>query len=134
MEISKYTGLFHDGGILNLIHINDRIEIWIESCEVLPEWNVENIRLSSIQTIRGILFIRKIKNITVNNIPIQNLIIDHDSGEISDINLYKDKIELFVMWYDYPPKKKTTTFECIVIEAECIEWENIPELTGPLDT
>lgn len=133
MEISKYTGLFHDGEILNIIHKNDSMEIWLESCEVLPEWNTENIPLSNIQTIKGILFIKKIKSILINDILTNQLKKIYDRGDISNLRIHKNKFELFVLWYDYPSKPKRSQFDHIIVEAEYIEWENLPDLINPMD-
>ncbi len=133
MDITKYTGLFHDGEILNIIHTSDNMEIWIESNQIRPEWNPENIPLSDFQTIREIIYIKKIKNIFLKNILIKQLKIIYDCGEISEINIYDKKVELFILWNNYPPKPDCSQFDQIIIEAEYIEWENCPELARPMD-
>jgi hypothetical protein len=53
MDIRKYTSFFHDGGIIDIQSNADNIEILMESSELLPEWNEDNIPLSNTQTIRG---------------------------------------------------------------------------------
>jgi hypothetical protein len=53
IKIEKYASLFHDGDISQIKHVNNEIELWMESAEILPEWNEDNILLSKRNTITG---------------------------------------------------------------------------------
>lgn len=66
MEIDKYTSFFHDGIVHNIVHKNDKLELSMESAELIPEWNEDNIDLSKRSTISGILYLERIKSIEIN--------------------------------------------------------------------
>jgi len=52
----------------------------------------------------------------------------YDSGSILDFEVSNHKVILGIEWTDYPPKPRKSDFSTIKIEAEKIEWENIPDL------
>ena len=67
--IRKYAGYFHDGDITQIKHANNEIELWMESAEILPEWNEDNVPLSKHNTITGKLLLQGIRVIKKNNRP-----------------------------------------------------------------
>lgn len=134
IDISRYSGYFHDGGVINISQFNDEIEISMESNQIFPKWNPENIPLSSYETIRGKLHLKKVKNILVDNQYTMLLKMQYDSGDILDFKIEEPKkIILSLLWTNYPPKERCRVYQCIQIEAEKIYWENIPNLLDPME-
>lgn len=134
MNIQKYSGYFHDGGIINIKHINNKeIEISMESSPLQPECNLDNIPLSSFKTIRGKLHIVGVKNILANDKLIKEIKIIYDDGEILRFSVNDNKVKLLINWINYPPKQRMHQSELIEIEAEEVYWENIPNLLDPKD-
>lgn len=69
----------------------------------------------------------------VNNVSTNQLKTIYDHGDISKIKFHNNKFELFVMWDNYPPKPNYSQFDHIIIEADYIEWKNLPDLVNPMD-
>lgn len=128
MQINEFDSLFHDGRIIDIINSNDDIIFLMKSAQVIPEWNVYNIELSKAQTINGKLHVEKVKNITVNGKQTKIIKKIYDSGEILDLEVAKNKVFVLITWINYRPKVETSISESIVIEANKIYWENIPDL------
>ncbi len=128
--IDKYTSYFHDGIVHDIKHLKKNIIISIESAQLLPEWNLDNIVLSNRDTISGNLHLEKVKIIFVNRkIHNNKLIKTYDDGSIYHFGIQNNKMILKVSWENYPPKQREETdVFTIEIEAEKITWENIPTL------
>ncbi len=131
MDIERYTGYFHDGTILSIRQIDKRIEIWMESAEILPKWNLEAVELSNSKTIIGKLIFHGIKIILVNDKVIKEIKQNYDDGEILRLRIYKNEVDLIVKWCNFPPKECSHHFEHINIQANQIEWLNMPEFLNP---
>lgn len=127
MDIQKYVSYFHDGSIVSLQQHNKIVELWMESSEILPEWGVD-IFLSKNNTIKGKLIIYGIRNISVNNIPIENAERNYFDGEILKLKINEKSVDLLIGWWNYIPGNSETIFEHINIRGDRIEWENIPDL------
>lgn len=127
MKISKYTSYFHDGLVHDIKHNENTIELSIESAELLPEWNEENIILSKRNTITGKLHLEGVSSVKINGKSLRDkLIKNYDDGNIYHIEIQGKKLLLEVSWENYPPKKREETdVFTIYIEAEKIYWENI---------
>jgi len=128
--IDKYTSYFHDGIVHDIKHLKKNITISIESAQLLPEWNLDNIVLSNRDTISGNLHLEEVKIIFVNRkIHNNKLIKTYDDGSIYHFGIQNNKMILQVSWENYPPKQREETdVFTIEIEAEKITWENIPTL------
>lgn len=125
MNISKYTGYFHDGIIHNLVKTDDEIKIDMESCELNQQEIIkEEIILSQHRTIKGTLYIRGIKNLKINHHKTNQFKMNFDDGEILRFRLIENKVFLLIKWIDYPPKEYIEFTEIIEIEAEKIFWQN----------
>jgi len=126
MDISKYTSLFHDGSIINIVHKGNDIIIPMESAEIDKE-DVEDMALSKKDTIKGKLHLIGVTNIKENGRPFdKNLKMKYDDGEIFRFKINKSKIELQIKWNSSPPKPYIEDFSTIEIEAKKIWWENVP--------
>ena len=102
----------------------------LESAELLPEWNEDNITHSKRNTISGKLHLEDLGSIR-NNGQIYNkkLVKTYDSSDVYTFEIYPKKILLLISWINYPPKpREETPFSEYEIEAEKIVWENIPTL------
>lgn len=131
MNISKYD--FHDGYIINMEHINNTMEISMESAEISDEELKDDIILSDHDTIKGILHIEGIKTIKINDIVfLKNFVKTYDEGNVSAFIIKENQMILIVSWINHAPKtyEETDLFR-IEIEAEKIYWENIPILVNP---
>ncbi len=133
MDFNKYSGYFHDGGIINIEQNDDNIIIDMESCEIRDDWEV-NLPLSHKNTIRVKMYINGVKKISVNNKDVNVLKKQYDSGEIMNIDIKKNQFNMNVIWRNFLPKQKFSTFEVIEVEAEKIYWQNIPDLFNPKDS
>ncbi len=73
MDIGYYASYFHDGSINAIKNYNNKTEIWMESCEILPDWKEVNIPLSHDRTIAGKLILLGNKKVFVGDNPIDQL-------------------------------------------------------------
>ena len=132
MDISKYTAFFHDGSIIDIQHIGGKIEFSMASAEMNEEDIKDDVVLSRDDSIQGKLHVEGIKCIKINNEQYLELIEKiYDEGEIFDLEITKNSIELSINRVNFPPKSKVNEFSTIQIEAEKIWWENIPNLQNP---
>lgn len=133
MSIKDYTAYFHDGAVFDIKQIKDKIEISMSSAEIdLDEVKCELI-IASDNTIKGKLHIEHLQLVKVNDIPIQNVVEKkYDKGSIYDLDIYDNRVELFITWSNHYPKKyeETDLFKYEFI-AEKIYWENIPKIAPP---
>jgi hypothetical protein len=134
MDIKKYSSFFHDGGIIDVVQIDDKVEISMESSELDREDNKDNIPLSKFNRIKGKLHLERVQNIIVDNKPVSFIKMIYDSGEILDFEIYENKkVLLGLVWSNYSPKKHVRQWQSIKIEAKRIYWENIPDLFDPME-
>ncbi|WP_068471243.1 hypothetical protein [Candidatus Protochlamydia phocaeensis] len=133
MDINKNSSFFHDGGIIDIKNNLNKIEISMESSQLLPEWNLDHIPLSNFQTIRGKLHLEGIKSLKVNDKSVEQIKMQYDSGEILNFDLEHFKVKFYITWINYPPKQRIQETESLEIEAEKIYWENIPDLFDPMN-
>ena len=142
---SKYIDYFHDGGLISIKHEKDSMDISMDSAEVDPEEDIEDdIPLGELYVdrklpeedkmiaIKGTLHIKGIQSIHINDELFLGILSDfsnqYDSGGIFDFCWYDDGIELDIKWHDYPPKPRINDFSTIIIRADEITWEYIPDL------
>ena len=128
MDIQKYAGYFHDGRVYDMKHNGDNIVFALESSELLPEWNEDNIALSNSRTIAGYLHVKGVKKIYINEkISHERLEMIHDIGGIYDLEISQHTVLLEAGWRNDPPKlPEETDLFAYKIEAEKIYWENAP--------
>jgi hypothetical protein len=131
LDITKYTGYFHDGALLEIDARNSYIILSLESAEINP-MEIGNIKiLSKSNTLFGKLHLKNVTAIKINQELYTNTLSkSHDDGEILDLEIYPGKILLLIQWTNFPPKPKTNDVSRIEIEAEEIHWENIPSAKG----
>ena len=130
MNIIDYASYFHDGIVHDIKHEGDKLEISMESAELLPEWNENNIVISERNTICGNLHLEKISKIMMDEKLFEEPITkNYDDGNIYHFAICENKLLLEMSWENYPPKpREETDVFTIQIEAEKIYWENIPTL------
>lgn len=128
--ISKYASYFHDGIIYDIKHVKNKMTLSMESAELLPEWNEDNITLSKRNTISGNLHLEGLGNISINGQLYNDILIKtYDSSDVYTFEIQLKKVVLLISWINYPPKpREETPFSEYEIEAEKIYWENIPNL------
>lgn len=132
MNIKKYTSYFHDGGIIAIRQMGNDIEISMDSSQLWPEWNEDNIPLSDEETIKGKLHLKDIESIIINDEPRPILKMLYDTGTILRLKIYdNDTLKLLVVWDNFPPKEEGHITELIEIKFKEIYWENIPDLFDP---
>lgn len=132
VNIKKYDSLFHDGSIEKITHEKtNSIELWMESAEVRPEWNEDNILLSKRCTITGKLHLEEVGNIQEDkNIQLKIFEIrdSYESARIYDFEIKKNTVALVIYWIKYLPEYEESKDFQYEIEAGKIYWENIPTL------
>jgi hypothetical protein len=94
----------------------------------------KGLTLSKDHRIRGILHLYNIHSIHLTcEYKLENLFDVFNLGTILDFEIMNKTIELGILWENYPPKVRTNEFTTIIIQADRIWWENIPDLKYPLD-
>lgn len=128
----RNEGYFHDGRIIDIKHHKDNLDIWMESSELIPQWST-NLQLSKEKTIRGILHIKGVSEIEINDeVTDKKIEFNYDSGLILGLEINQDTICILdVTWDNYNPSNQLHEFESIKITAKEIEWENLPNLEIP---
>ena len=130
MNLSKYSGYFHDGSLINFKHGGNKIEISMLSAEIIPEHMIENMPPLNKNRITGKLYLEGGKEIKINKKPFTGILKKtYDSGSVLDFEVSDHKVFLGIEWTDYPPKPRKSDFSAIEIEAEKIRWENVPDLS-----
>ena len=123
MNLSKYSGYFHDGSLISFTHVENKIVISMLSAEIIPEHMIKNMPLLNKNRIKGNLYLEGVKKIKINNESFTGTLKKmHDSGSILDFEVLKHKVTLGIEWTNYPPKPRKSDFSTIEIEAEKIEW------------
>jgi hypothetical protein len=87
MNLKKYSSYFHDGRLINVEQNKDHLKILMESAQLWPDWNEDNIPLSNSQTIKGKLHLEGVKSIIMNDISTNTIKINFDSGWIEHVCL-----------------------------------------------
>jgi len=133
MNISKYTGWFHDGELREFRHIvsENRLVVTMLSAQIIGWEEFDNkIELSKNFTICGVLRIEGVKKITINNDFFSGeLKLLDEYGTILDFDIYGDtKIELGIDYSGLTDSAPDLSYQFIEIECESHSWENIPSL------
>jgi hypothetical protein len=133
MNIAGYDAFFHDGSLINIQHVDNKIELSIESSGIFEDDLKDEIVLSKNNTLKGKLHLEGVKNILLNkNQPFLGVLhMLYDSAEIMHLTIMKDRIKLSLEWENFPPHPKVTAYLFLEIEADKIWWENIPDLYNP---
>ncbi len=133
MDISKYAGYFHDGGLYDIKQKNGKIELFMSSAEMDPDDLQDDIPLGQGDCITGILHLEGVRKITRNKQPfIGELKMEHQSGSIFNLEITTTTVMLDIIWSDYKPVPRSDIdFSTIEIEADKIYWENKPDLVDP---
>lgn len=132
MLINKYTDLFHDGALWQIENSKGKVQLCMESAQVIQEWNKDNIELSKRETISGKLTLENIKNIKECDSPkFEKFKIkkDYERARIYDFEIKNNNtLLLTICWIKYLPDYQESDAIHYEIEAEKIYWENVPTL------
>ncbi len=132
MRIKKYEAYFHDGALIDIQHNNNQIEFSLESAEMDLSDLKDPIELSERKTIKGKLHLEDIISIFSTDGSLSNqLHMKYKSGNIFDLEISKNQVEISIIWENFPPKPAVNDFCTITIKARKIWWENIPDLYDP---
>jgi hypothetical protein len=133
MDISKYTAWFHDGGLIDIEHHDNKISLSMISAEICDDDFPKNISLSKDFRLKGKLHLSEISSIEVDNEPLKGTLTKfYDSGNIYDLSIKDHIITLIASWTNYPPKKREQTdLFTYKITANQIYWEPVENLTDP---
>ena len=134
IDISKYAAYFHDGNLVNISNLKNKITFQMSSAEVDFSEIEKDLALSKDHRIRGILHLDNVQNVHLTGeYKLENLFDVFNLGTILDFEITNKTIELGVLWENYPPKLHTNEFTTIIIQADRIWWENIPDLKHTLE-
>ena len=132
MDISSYTSFFHDGSIIDIQHLDDKMIISMESAQIDEADLKDDVVLSKVGTIRGNLHMEKIKQIKEDSVLYKKLLkMKTEDAGIYHFDVCQNKVELHVGWDSPPPNIHMEDFSVLEIEAEKIWWENVPDLVDP---
>ena len=130
--IKKYFDEFHDGALFGIERQGQDYILSLESAEMEHSDMKDQLMLSKRGTIKGKLHIKNIDSIFMNDVLFSGkLKMLHDRGSIFDFILEDMKIELQISWVNFPPHQEVNEFSVIIIHAQKIWWENIPDLFDP---
>jgi hypothetical protein len=130
-KISKYEGIFHDGAIWEIKQNESLLQLCMESAQMLPEWNEDNIILSKRETVTGKLVLEGIKNIKENDSSsLEEFRVkeSYERAEVFRLRIKSNSVLLLLLWIKYFPEYEESALFKYEIEAEKIYWENIPTL------
>lgn len=129
MNIKNYTGYFHDGDFIGVKKKENKMEFFLQSCEILSDETIDKEILSKENTIKGKLCLKGVKWIKVDDIEDKEIPWKkYDDGEILRFRIYDNKVYFLIEWKNFPPKPNEENICTIEVEAEEIDWENIPDL------
>lgn len=129
IDISKYAAYFHDGSLFKISKRQDEIAFQMSSAEVDPSEIRKDLILSKDHRIQGVLHLYNIQNIHLSSqIKLESLFDVFSVGTILDFEIIDKTIEFGILWENHPPKVHTNEFTTILIQADRISWENIPDL------
>jgi hypothetical protein len=132
MNIINYTSYFHDGSLIDIKNEQSSVVLSMESAEISPDENLDNIVLSERFTIKGKLHAEGIDLITENEKEtLVQLRMLYDSAGILHFKIDDTKIKLDLEWVNFPPHSKIVAYSFYTIYAKKIWWENIPDLYDP---
>jgi hypothetical protein len=126
-KFEKYTSYFHDGEILDIKHVGDKIEILMRSAEIDPDDIKDSIPLSKGNVLRGVLHIEGVDNIKINGdffCGIMKMVLE--DNDLLHLKIIKNTLFLEIGWRGSKPFQ--SDFSAFEIEAKKIWWENIPDL------
>jgi len=133
MNISEYTGFFHDGSLVEIEHKNDKIELSMSSAEVDETDLKEPVELSKNDRILGKLHIEGVISVKIGDRLLADpLIKEYDNGQIIIFEIIDNTVSLALRWVNYPPRPDVNIFSVITIEGRSIYWESIPDLEDGL--
>ena len=130
MDISRYTGFFHDGDLIDFKHVGDKMEISMMSAEILPEDVIESMPPLKRNSIVGKLYLEGVKKVTVDGELLGDFLEKtHYSGDIFRFEVLDRKVILSIDWINYHPRPPEPDYSTIEIEAESIYWENATDFS-----
>ncbi len=132
IKIQKYLHEFHDGSLINIEHTDQECIFSLESAEMDPADMKDDIPLSERGTIKGKLHLTKIQSIKINEFSFHGrLKLQYDYGTIFDFETQNNVVELQISWRNAPKKPDVNDFSTIIVQADHIWWENMPDLYDP---
>ena len=127
MNIAEHACYFHDGTVINIEHNKDKIILFLESGWIDPSTYEDKTLLSKSSTLIGKLVAENIKSIRCDDAPFTGVFKKlRDDGEILDLDVFSNSIELLVEWKVFPKKPRKAEVTKIEIEATRFYWENVP--------
>ncbi|MBS0584949.1 MAG: hypothetical protein JSR76_01445 [Verrucomicrobia bacterium] len=105
----------------------------MESAEISPEENLDNIVLSENITIKGKLHLEKVDLVIENEKEIPLLKMLYDNGNILHFKINDGTVSLDLEWVNFPPNPNVTSYSFYTIHTKKIWWENIPDLYDPFN-
>ena len=133
MDISKYTAYFHDGGLIDIEHIGNKICLPMISAEIGEDDLVDVQLLSEDHRLKGKLHLEGVRNIWIDEQPFHGVLHkEYDSGNIFDFKWENHTVILIASWSNYPPKDRyQTDLFCYRFNADRIFWEPKKDLIDP---
>lgn len=117
--MNELLSFFHDGSLLDIRQKDDRIEFFLESAE---------IKKGDLPPYEGRVFakvvINGVKSVKVNETAFSGVLdFEYDGGEIKDLVIKGDLIELGVEWTNYRPKLDVNEYSLIQVAGDSVRFE-----------
>ena len=128
-KFKKYVSFFHDGSLLDVNQTDNKIDLNLESAELRPEWNFDRIPLSKNNTLKGILHLEGVTQISENGIHIKQFRKLYETNDISSMRIYHNKLIVLILWIVQEGLRwKYSDLYTYDFSIKSFYWENIPNL------
>jgi len=129
VNISRYSGYFHDGDLYDVRQRQGGIDFYLGSVIVCPDDIESDVVLSKNGTIQGVLHLEGVqKNVNGSESFLRGLLSRFPGAEVLDFEVDNCKMKLGVLWKRFPYDPSNSDYTVTEIQAQNIWWENIPNL------
>jgi len=130
ISIIDYVDYFHDGTIVDIVQKGENISFLMESGYIDPDEINDPSLLSEANTLQGKLNLKKIRKIKVNNKEYKkSFVMIYDEGDILELDIFDNTAVFLIEWINYPPKLRSKDVIELIITADNIYWENLPNMS-----
>ena len=121
--LEKYKSFFHDGSLIkiNILQNND-MDFFVESAEI--DNNDCCLNLSPHNTIMGIIHLRNVNSIIINDEKENELVMHLPEGEIMHLSVASTSFNIEILWHNPSSSSNgISNYENIEISCDNVDWE-----------
>ncbi len=123
--LEKYGSYFHDGILLNIDRLqNDCVDLVVESMEITPNENIDQLTLSAQNTLCGAIHLKNIKEILINGEKKHEIKMLLPEGLIMHLSTTSHSFNIEILWYNPNASQGSiSNYENIEITCDHVDWE-----------